>query len=210
MINVFVVDDHDIVREGLKRILETEADIEVVGQASNGDDVMTGISETNCNVLLLDLKIPGRQGTRLIKEIKKKNPDVRILIISSNPEDKFVLPFLRAGALGYISKSACLDQLVTAIRKVYSNGKYLSRKLTEEFTYDVLTEEIHMPRKLTRLENRISFLIASGKEHYEIANELRMNLSSIEVIRAKIMEKLNLKNNVQLTHYVLKNNIIKN
>lgn len=210
MINVFIVDDHDIVREGLKRILENESDMQVVGEANNGDDVMSGVSETNCNVLLLDLTIPGRQGTGLIKEIKKKKPNIRILVISSNPEDKFILPLLRAGAVGYISKSAGLDELVIAIRKVYAKGKYLSSKLTEELAYDVLTEEICLPRKLTDMESSILFLIARGKEYNDIAEELNISLGSIAVIRRKVMEKLNLKNNVQLTHYALKNNIIRN
>lgn len=210
MINVFIVDDHDIVREGLKRVIETVSDMSVVGEASNGDDVMIGISETNCDVLLLDLNIPGRQAFGLIKEIRKKKPKVRILIISSNPEDKYVLPFLRIGAMGYISKCACLDELVEAIRKVSANSKYLSHNLVEELTYDVLTEKTGIPRKLTGLESRVLLLISCGKEYKEIADELDISLNSITLITEKIMEKLNMKNNVQLALYALKNNVIRN
>ncbi len=209
MINVFIVDDHDIVLEGLKRVLEAETDMQVIGEASHGDDVIDGITATSCDVLLLDLNIPGRQGVALIKEIKKKRPKIRILIISSNPEDKFVLPLLRAGAVGYISKSAGLDQLVFAIRKIYSIGKYLSTNLAEDLAFDVLIEDIQIPRKLSEQESKILCLIAKGKEYNDIADELAISLGSIAVVRRKIMEKLNLKNNVQLAHYALKNNIIR-
>lgn len=210
MINVFIVDDHDIVREGMKRVLESQSDMEVVGEASNGNDVMKGISETNCNVLLLDLNIPGRQGAVLIKEIRKTKPKVKTLIISSNPEDKFVLPLLRAGAMGYISKNADLNELLTAIRKVNNKGKYLSTNLAEDLAFDVLIEDIQIPRKLSELESKILLLIAKGKEYNDIADELAISLGSVAVVRRKIMGKLNLKNNVQLTHYALKNNLIHN
>jgi len=210
MINVFIVDDHDIVREGMKRVLESQSDMEVVGEASNGNDVMKGISETNCNVLLLDLNIPGRQGAVLIKEIRKTKPKVKTLIISSNPEDKFVLPLLRAGAMGYISKNADLNELLTAIRKVNNKGKYLSTNLAEDLAFDVLIEDIQIPRKLSELESKILLLIAKGKEYNDIADELAISLGSVAVVRRKIMGKLNLKNNVQLAHYALKNNIIRN
>lgn len=210
MINVFIVDDHDIVREGMKRVLEYESDMEAVGEASNGNDVIRGISETNCNVLLLDLNIPGRQGVVLIKEIRKMKPKVKILIISSNPEDKFVLPLLRAGAMGYISKNADLNELVTAIRKVHNKSKYLSTNLAEDLAFDVLIEDIQIPRKLSEQESKILCLIAKGKEYNDIADELAISLGSVAVVRRKIMGKLNLKNNVQLAHYALKNNIIRN
>jgi len=194
----------------MKRVLESQSDMEVVGEASNGNDVMKGISETNCNVLLLDLNIPGRQGAVLIKEIRKTKPKVKTLIISSNPEDKFVLPLLRAGAMGYISKNADLNELLTAIRKVNNKGKYLSTNLAEDLAFDVLIEDIQIPRKLSELESKILLLIAKGKEYNDIADELAISLGSVAVVRRKIMGKLNLKNNVQLAHYALKNNIIRN
>lgn len=209
MINVFIVDDHEIIREGIKRILNAEQDMQIVGEANNGNDVIKGISKTECDILLLDLNIPGRQGTALINDIQKKTPKVRILIFSIIPEDKFVLPLLRAGAMGYISKSADLNEFVIAIRRIYANGKYLSNSLIEELTFEVLTEDILPPQKLTYLENKILFLIAKGKEYIDIANELTISIGLIAATRRKILEKLNLKNNVQLTHYALKNNIIR-
>ncbi len=209
MINVFIVDDHEIVREGLKRILELEPDMTVVGEAGNGDDVLKGVTESNCNVLLLDLNIPGRQGISLIKIIRKKKPKIRILILSSIPEDKFVLPLLRAGAMGYISKNADMNELVIAIRKVYSNGKYLNSTLTEELAYEVLIEDIQLPIKLSDFENSIMLSIVKGSDYNDIAQELSVSSGTIAVTRQKIMKKLNLKNNVQLTHYAFKHQIIR-
>lgn len=210
MINIFIVDDHEIIREGLKKILEAEHDMKIVGEANNGNDVVAAISETECDIILLDLNIPGRQGSALISDIQKKKPRLKILILSIIPEDKFVLPLLRAGAMGYISKSADLKELILAIRKIYANGRYLNGNLTEQLAFDVLTENVKLPRKLSNLENNILLLIARGKQYPEIAEELGVSLGSIAICRRRILEKLSLKNNVELTYYALKNNLVKN
>ena len=208
MINIFIVDDHEIIREGLKMIFSAEPDMNVVGEANNGNDVIKGILQTECNVLLLDLNIPGRDGTELIKEVKKKRPKVQILILSINPEDKYVLPLLRAGASGYICKNSDLSELVFAIRKVHNNGRYISNCLSDLLGYDVLTEDLESLQRLTNLEKNILLYISKGTEYTEIANELSISISSISQYRRRVLEKLNLKNNVQLVHYALKNNMI--
>jgi DNA-binding NarL/FixJ family response regulator len=208
MTKVFIVDDHEIIREGLKRILNDEIDMKVVGEAENGNEVIKGISETECDILLLDLNIPGRKGQDLIEEVKRKKPKLQILILSISPEDKFALPLLRAGASGYLCKDSALDDLVHAIQKVSSKGRYLSSNLAEQLAFDVLSEEIKPTRKLTYLENNILRLIAKGKEYEEIALELSISVNSVTASRRKVLEKLNLKNNVQLTHYVLSNRIL--
>ncbi|MFZ4724212.1 MAG: response regulator [Paludibacter sp.] len=208
MINLFIVDDHEIIREGLKRIFGAEPDMNVVGEANNGDDVLKGVLQTECNVLLLDLNIPGRDGAELIKEVKKKRPKVQILIISINPEDKYVLPLLRAGASGYICKNSDLSELVFAIRKIHASGRYVSSCLSELLVYDVLTEDLETIQRLTNLEKNILLYISKGVDYTEISNELSISISSISQYRRRILEKLNLKNNVQLVHYSLKNNLI--
>ncbi len=207
MTKVFIVDDHEIIREGLKRILNEEIDMKVVGEAENGNEVMKGISETECDILLLDLNIPGRKGADLIEDVKKRKPKLQILILSILPEDKFALPLLRAGASGYLCKDSALNELVLAIRKVYSKGRYLSTNLAEQLAFDVLTDEKETHRKLTILESNIMKLIAQGKEYSEIAADLSLSINSVTACRRKVLEKLNVKNNVQLTHYVLKNKI---
>lgn len=210
MTKVFIVDDHEIIREGLKRILNDEIDMTVVGEAENGNEVLRGISETECDILLLDLNIPGRKGPDLIEEVKKKKPKLQILILSISPEDKFALPLLRAGASGYLCKDSALNDLVHAIQKVSAKGRYLSTNLAEQLAFDILSDEAKSRRKLTFLENSILQLIAKGKEYEEIAEELSISVNSVTASRRKVLEKLNLKNNVQLTHYVLSNKVFTN
>lgn len=210
MTKVFIVDDHEIIREGLKRILNSETDMTVVGEADNGNDVLKGVLETNCDILLLDLNIPGRRGPDLVEELKKKNPKVQVLILSISPEDQNALPLLRAGASGYLSKDSALTELVTAIHKVSEKGRYLSSHLAEQLAFNVFAEEQVTVRKLTSLENNVMLLIAKGKEYYEIAADLGLSINSVTACRRKVLEKLKLKNNVQLAHYVLSHNIYSN
>jgi len=142
MTKVFIVDDHEIIREGLKRILNDEIDMEVVGEAGNGNDALKGISETDCDVLLLDLNIPGRKGPDLIQEIKKIKPNLQILMLSISPENQFVLPLLTAGASGYLCKDSVLNELVNAIQKVSSKERYLSTHLSKQLASDILSGEM--------------------------------------------------------------------
>lgn len=210
MTKVIIVDDHEIMREGLKRILNDEADMKVVGEANNGNDVLKLIADTDCDILLLDLNIPGRRGSELIEEVKKKKPKIHILILSINPEDYNALSLLRSGASGYLCKDTALKELVKAIRKVLVHGRYLSSNLAEQLAYDVLVDNAKTQRKLTSLENNIMLLIAKGKEYSDIASELTLSVNSVTACRRKILEKLHFKNNVQLTHYVIKNNLLTN
>lgn len=210
MTKIFIVDDHEIIREGLKRILNEEIDMKVVGEADNGNEVVKGISETDCDILLLDLNIPGRKGVELIEKIKKKRPKIQILILSISPEDKFALPLLKAGASGYLCKDSALNELVNAIRKIYSKGRYLSANLAEHLAFEVLAEEQESHRKLTNLETNIMELIAIGKEYSEIASDLTMSINSVTACRRKVLEKINVKNNVQLTHYVMNSKLFEN
>ena len=209
MTKIFLVDDHEIIREGLKRILNAEPDMEVVGEIDNGNEVMKEVTETDCDILLLDLNIPGRKGADLIEELKRKKPKLQVLILSISPEEQFALPLLRAGASGYLCKDSALSELVLAIRKVYSKGRYLSASLAEQLAFDVQSDNMQPQRKLTSLETNIMLMIARGKEYVDIAGELAVSVNSITACRRKILEKLNFKNNVQLTHYVLKNNLLK-
>lgn len=140
MIKVFIVDDHEIIREALKKIVNEELDIVVVGEASNGNEVLNGVLKSKCDILLLDLNIPGLSGSNLIKKVRRKTPKVKILILSIKPEDRFILPLLRVGASGYICKDSNLNELISAIRRVYTKGRYLSVGIAEELAFNVLTE----------------------------------------------------------------------
>ncbi|MEI6753707.1 MAG: response regulator transcription factor [Paludibacter sp.] len=208
MIKVFIVDDHEIMREGLKRILNDETDMEVVAEAENGTEALKMISEIDCDLILLDLNLPGRSGTELIAEIKKKKPKAQILILSISPEKRFALPALKAGASGYLNKDSALTELVVAIRKVQSKKRYMSMTLAEQLAFESVVEEAPEQRKLTNLENCIMLMLAKGKENKEISKELALSINSVAQNRRKVLEKLHLKNNVQLTHYVIENNLL--
>ena len=208
MIKVFIVDDHEILREGLKRILNDEIDMEVVAETDNGTEAVKLISEIDCDLILLDLNLPGRSGTELIAEIKKKKPKAQILILSISPEKRFALPAFKAGASGYLNKDSALTELVVAIRKVQSKKRYMSMTLAEQLAFESLVEETTEQRKLSNLENCIMLMLAKGKENKEIAKELALSINSVAQNRRKVLEKLHLKNNVQLTHYVMENNLL--
>ena len=208
MIKVFIVDDHEILREGLKRILNDEIDMEVIAEAENGTEALKMISEIDCDLILLDLNLPGRSGTELIAEIKKKKPKAQILILSISPEKRFALPAFKAGASGYLNKDSALTELVVAIRKVQNKKRYMSMTLAEQLAFDSVVEEAPEQRKLTNLETCIMLMLVKGKENKEIAQELALSINSVAQNRRKLLEKLHLKNNVQLTHYVIENNLL--
>jgi len=138
MIKIFIVDDHTIVREGLKRILLDESDMIVVGEEKNGNELVRRIPEIDCDIMLLDLNIPGKKGIELIHELKKNKPQMKILVLSLNPEYSSAFPTLSAGASGYLCKDVAMDELVIAIRQVQANDRYLSPSLTREVTNNLL------------------------------------------------------------------------
>lgn len=207
MIKIFIVDDHELIRHGLKTILLNEPDMNVVGEAENGTELLCQLSDIDCDIMLLDLNIPGRNGIELIVELKKRKPNMHILVLSINPENKSALPSLNAGAAGYLSKDAALGEMVGAIRKIFAKGRYLSATLAEQLAFDLLQTEAVSNRKLSGLESNITLMISSGKSAKAIASELGLSVSTIFTYRRKIFDKLKIKNNVELAHYVIENEI---
>lgn len=207
MIRVFIVDDHEIIRHGLKTILVNEPDVLVVGEEENGTELLRQLSDIECDVMLLDLNIPGRNGIELIEELKKRKPQMHILVISISPETKFALPALNAGAAGYLSKDTALSEMISAIRKVYSRGRYLSVTLAEQLAFDLLGAESVSKIKLSGLESNITLMLSKGNTVKTIASELGLSVSTVFSYRRKIFEKLKIKNNVELAHYVIENEV---
>lgn len=203
MIKVFIVDDHEILRTGLKKILVDESDIKVVGEAENGTELLRIITEIECDILLLDLNIPGRNGIELIEELKRKKPSIKILIFSINPESKSALPTLNAGAAGYLTKDSALTELVHAIRKIDTKGRYMSTNLAEQLAFNLLKNNSENNGTLTSLESNIAVMIANGKPAKIVADELGLSTSTVFSHRRKIFDKLKIKNNVQLANYVI-------
>ena len=209
MINIFIADDHELVREGLKKILKEEVDMTVIGEADNATDVLIKMRDSKCDILLLDMNMPGRSGIDLITDLKIMRPQLRILVLSIHPEDRLALRTLKAGASGYISKDTALEELVVAIRKIHTRGKYLSVKMAEQLAFDIGSDPNLLPHeKLSSREHEILCLIASNRSVKEIAADLSLSISTVNTYRARIYEKMNMSSNVELTRYAIDHNLI--
>ena len=209
MIKVFIVDDHEIIREGLKKNLKEESDFVVVAEAQDGVEALEKIQHTDCDIMLLDMNMPGRSGIDLLSDLKIVKPQLHILVLSIHPEDKFALRTLKAGATGYLCKDTALDELVIAIRKIHSKGRYLSTTLAEQLAFDVVPDKDQLPHEsLSNRELEIMFLLAEGKKVKTIAKELTLSVSTVFTYRVRIFEKLKLKNDVELTHSAINNKMI--
>jgi DNA-binding NarL/FixJ family response regulator len=209
MIKVFIVDDHEIIREGLKMILKEESDIVVVGEAQNGAQAIDKIRKVDCDIMLLDMNMPGRNGIDLLMDIKALRPKLHILVLSIHPEDKFALKTLKSGASGYLCKDTALEELVVAIHKINSKGRYISTSLAEQLAFDVIPESDADPHDLlSNREREILIKIASGIKAKDIADELGLSISTVFTYRLRIFEKLNVKNNVELTHYAIEKKLV--
>ena len=209
MINIFIVDDHEIIREGLKKILKEEPDLTVVGDAQSGDEVLENIKKIECDIMLLDMNMPGRSGLELVSDIKGLKPNMHILVLSIHPEDKFALRTLKAGASGYLCKDTALDELVIAIRKVYVKGRYLSTNLAEQLAFDYMPDKNHLPHEmLSNREQEIMLMLVSGIKVKDIAADLNLSISTVFTYRVRIFEKLKIKSNVELTHYAISNKLV--
>jgi len=209
MVKIFIVDDHEIIREGLKKILKEESDILVVGEAQDGDDALRKIRNINCDIILLDMNMPGRSGIDLISDLKGIKPHVHILVLSIHPEDKFALRTLKAGASGYLCKDTALDELVIAIRKISTKGRYISANLAEQLAFDIIPDDTNLPHEsLSAREYEIMQKLAAGIKVKDIATELELSISTVFTYRSRIFEKLLVKSNVELTHYAISNKLI--
>lgn len=208
MIKVLIVDDHPIVREGLKQILSGSAEVVVAGEAGSSDEALRGISEGNYDVALLDIALPGRSGLDILQELKKQSPKTAILILSAYPEEQYALRALKSGAAGYLVKKSAPEELVTAIKKVSRGGKYISSHLAERLVFALEKGEKEPHETLSDREYQVMCMIASGKTVSEIAKELSLSVKTVSTHRSHILEKMNMRNNAELIHYAVKKELV--
>ncbi len=209
MIKVFIVDDHEIIRQGLKMILKEESDIQVVGEASDGEEAIAKIKKTESDIMLLDMNMPGRSGIELLSDIKALKPKMHILVLSIHPEDKFALRTLKSGASGYLCKDTALEELVVAIRKINAKGRYISTNLAEQLAFDIIPDsDTPAYEHLSNREREIMLKIAMGQKVKDIAAELGLSISTVFTYRLRIFEKLHVSSNVELTHYAIDNKLV--
>jgi len=197
------------VREGLKKILVDTPDMVVADEASNGQEVTKKIWNNDYDLVLLDISLPGRSGLDVLKQLKCTKPEVPVLILSVHPEEQYALRSLRAGASGYLTKQSAPDELIGAIRKVAQGRKYITSSIAEKLAFELEIDARKLPHEtLSDREYQVMCMIGSGKTVKEIAETLSLSVKTISTHRTHILNKMQMKNNAQLTHYAIKNALV--
>jgi len=209
MIRVLIADDHAVVREGLKRIVAQNADMSVVGEAGTGHEVLAFVQIRECDLVLLDLSMPGKDGLDTLKELRAMKPHLPVLILSVYPEDQYAVRLLRAGASGYLTKESAPEELVAAIRKVSRRGRYVSASLAERLASMLDSSEDRPPHeRLSDREYRVMIMIASGRTVGEIADSLCLSVKTVSTYRARALRKLAMKTNAEFAFYAMKQGLL--
>lgn len=209
MIRVLIVDDHAIVRQGLRRILEQTGEICVVGEAANGMEVFRKNCAMEWDVMLLDISMPEKNGIDTLKQIMDDNKEAKVLVLSMYPEDQYAVRLMKAAASGYMTKDAAPEQLVEAIRKIAAGKKFISPVLAELLLAECSIEPGRKPHEmLSDREYQVMRLLGSGKQVSEIAKELFLSVKTVSTYRVHILEKMNLKNNAEITFYVVQKGLV--
>ena len=209
MIKILIADDHLLVREGLKKVLKLEPDIYVSAEASNAAEALSALSENDIDVMILDITMPGRSGLDLLTDLKKMYPKMPVLILSMHSEDRYAIRALKSGASGYLTKESAASELVKAIRKVYSGGRYISESLSELLAAEMGAPSSMAPHeRLSDREYYVMIKIAQGWSAQKIADELSLSLSTINTYRARILEKMNFKGNAELIRYAMNKELV--
>jgi len=208
-LRILVVDDHPIVRQGLKQTLADAADVGEIGEAANGQEALDLIRQRDWDAVVLDIGLPGRGGIEILKDIKRERPRLPVLILSMHPEDQYAIRALRAGAGGYLTKEAATDRLLEAIRKITTGGRFISADLAERLAMELSLEVTGPPHaSLSDREFEVLCLIGSGLSVGDIADRMSLSVKTVSTYRTRILEKMRMKNNAELMQYVLTNRLI--
>jgi two-component system, NarL family, invasion response regulator UvrY len=205
MIRVLIADDHPVVRQGIRQILSATGDITVVDEARDGRELLEQARAAEHDVVVLDLSMPGADGLELLKQLKRERPRVPVIILTMYPEDQFAIRALRGGAAAYLMKDSAATELIDAVRKVASGGRYLSPRIAEKLALQ-LTTDGERPRhdRLSDREYQVFRMIASGKSTRDIAGELSLSVKTIATYRARIFEKMQMSSPAELAAYVVR------
>lgn len=209
MIRILVADDHAIVRRGLRQIVADESDMEVVGEAQTPQEILDLARQEEWDVIVLNISMPGRGGFEALKALKQTHSKRPVLVLSMYPEDQFAVRAFRAGAAGYMTKESAPEELVQAIRKVVRGGKYVSPSLAEKLAAELGEDAERPPHEaLSEREYHVLCLLASGKTVTQIAAEMSLSVKTISTYRARLLEKMRMKTNAEVTRYAIEHRLV--
>ena len=209
MTRMLIVDDHAVVRHGVKQILSEQFHGATIAEAQSAEEMLDRVRKHNWDIVVLDVDMPEKSGLDALKELKQLRPKLPTLVLSAYPEDQLALRMLKAGASGYLTKDSAPNELVQAIRKILSGGKFVSAAVAELLALNLESDlEKPMHEQLSDREYQVMCLIAVGKSLKDIADDLRVSISTVNTYRARILEKMQLKNNTELTHYAIENRLV--
>jgi DNA-binding NarL/FixJ family response regulator len=208
-LRILIVDDHAVVRQGLKHILVEEWAGAVFGEAQNVSELLPLFRKATWDVVLLDINMPGRSGLDVLRDLRQEKPQIPVLVLSGHPEDQYAVRVLRSGASGYLPKETAPDDLIKAIRKVLEGGKYVSASLAEQLAFGLGGDNQKVPHEtLSDREYQVMCLLASGRTSTQIAEELMLSVKTISTFRTRVLAKMNMKTNAELTHYAIQNSLV--
>lgn len=209
MHKILIVDDHPLVRRGLCQILKESISLSLLDELSNGNDVLTQVEKENYDVLILDISLPGRDGLEVLKDVHYYHPDLPVLILSIQSESQYALRALKLGAVGCMNKASAPEELVDAVRQVLQGGRYLSPKVSQLLLEDYQNIHGDEPHKqLSEREYQVLIMLSSGLTPSEISGQLNLSIKTVSTYRSRLLQKMDLKNNSQLTYYAVKHNLI--
>ena len=209
MIRVVIADDHTIVREGLRQLLQASVDFDIVSEARDGHEVMQRVRELDFDVLLLDMSMPGKSGMELIKQVKSERPRLRILVLSMHQEHQYAVRAIKAGASGYLTKESASSQLAAAIRKVACGGAFISAEVAEQLALGAMPQAEGLPHTaLSDREYQVFRLLVSGKTVSEIGAELNLSVKTVSTHKARLLQKMGVANQTELVHYAIRHRLI--
>lgn len=208
MIQILIADDHDLFREGLRRVLEADERFRVVAEAGSTPEMLDVAKKSKPDVVLLDVSMPGRGGVEGLEEVKRLLPRTRVLMLTSHPEDRYAIRCLRAGADGYLTKDHASSVLIEAILKVHQGGKYITPSLAEAMAQSLGDGDEKPHEKLSEREFQVLRMMASGLSISEIGDELNLSVKTVSTYRRRLLDKLGFENNAELIRYALEENLV--
>ena len=209
MISILVVDDHALIRKGIKQLLEGIPDIRVTGEAAAGTQTINMVRDHSYDLVLLDIDLPDKHGMDVLKQLRAEQTDIKIIVLSMYPEDQYGLRAMKAGAMGYIDKQNTPEELVGAIRQVINGKKYISETLAEQMLNNLIGESQElMHQSLSNREYQTLCLMSSGKSMTEIAEIMKLSPKTVSVYRARMLEKMGFRNNAEAVHYAIAHHLV--